>query len=153
MNVVPINKPEALEIRQIPYWEVKAVWPVVGPMLNKAIELQDEWSLHGLYERLLSAPLDSYPMQLWYMPGKGAMVTQINVFPMTGVRKLLLFMAGGEDVDACMTVFHHITSWAIEFYKLIPGKDKVLIHGRCGWKRKLEPHGFKIKTICVEKFL
>lgn len=144
---------EALEIRQIPYWEVKALWPTVGPMLDKCIQRQDEWSLQGIYDRLTNAPLDQYPMQLWHVPGKGAVVTQINVFPMTGVRKLLIFMAGGEDADACLDLHEVISAWAVEYYKLVPGKDKIIVHGRWGWKKKLEAKGFHLKTICLEKVI
>lgn len=140
------------QIRQVPYWEVKALWPVVGPMLEKVIALQDEWSLQGLYERLIAYPLDTCPMQLWHVEGHGALVTQMTAYPQTGVRKCLIFMAGGERADACLdTTLATIERWAVEYFRLQSGRDKMIIHGRAGWRRLLEPLGYELKTICLEK--
>lgn len=152
MNILKLlEKVEKIEIKQIPYWEIESVWPKVGPMLNKAIELQDEWSLQGVYERLINAPLDQYPMQLWYIEGKGAIVSQITVFPQTGVRKCLLFLAGGGDLNSCLHTHKTIEDWAKKFYKLTPGRDKMIIWGRRGWLKVLTD--YKEKTVCMEKVL
>ncbi len=137
-------------IRQIPYWEVASMWPKVGPMLNKVIERQDEWTLQGVYEKLTMPPIDISAMQLWYIEGYGALVTQINAYP-TGIKKCLIFMAGGEKAKDCLNLLSTIENWAVDFYKLQRGKDKMIIWGRPGWQKLLKD--YTVKTLSMEKIL
>ena len=151
MNIVQIaNKLERPEIRQIPYWEVKILWPKVGPMLDKVIQLQDEWTLQGVYDRLTTPAIDMSAMQLWYIEGYGALVTQITSYP-TGIRKCLIFMAGGERAKECLSLLKTIEDWACDFYKLQRGKDKMIIWGRPGWQKLLKD--YTVKTVSMEKIL
>lgn len=152
MNAV-LKPIPSLQLRQIPYWEVKDYWHKVGPMLQKVIDKQDEWSLQGIYEKLVTPPVDITAMQLWFIEGHIALITQINYFPQTGIKKCLIFMCGGENIDECLHLYSQIETWAIDYFKLQKGKDKMLIWGRDGWKKLMEPFGYKVKTICLEKVL
>lgn len=130
------------EIRQVPYWEVEALWPTVQPMLQKAIDTNDEWTTESIY-KLLVTPGNT---QLWHCPGKFALVTQISVYP-TGIKKCLLFLCGGEDLEAIKHAQKAVEHWAIKYL----GCNKLMIFGRRGWLKSLD--GYKEVNTVMEKQL
>lgn len=130
-------------IRQIPYWEIESVWDDVSPMLQKAIDVQDEWTLEGIKTGLMQA---NSHMQLWKVGSNGAIVTIIQTFQ-TGIKKCLLFLAGGTRLEDSLHAPKVIESWAIRYF----GVHKMIIHGRKGWIKKLE--GYELSTVCLEKRL
>lgn len=73
-------------------------------------------------------------MQLWPAP-RGCIVTEIVVYPRKKV--LNLFLAGGE-LDQLVDMNNDITAWAIK-NKCAAGT----MSGRIGWKKVLEPLGWK----------
>lgn len=128
-------------IRQIPYWEVEGLWPAVAPMLQRAINVApDEWNLDAVYKKLVN-PFDPSPMQLWYWPAKFALVTQIQTFP-AGGRKCLLFLCGGEDLQALREAKASVAQWA----KRYMGCNKFIIYGRRGFLKAL-PDFYEVSTI------
>lgn len=131
----------ASEIKQIPYWEVEGMWPTVFPMLQRAINVApDEWNLEAVYKKLIN-PFDPAPMQLWYCESKFALVTQIQTFP-AGGRKCLLFLCGGEDLQALRDSKAKVAHWA----KRYMGCNKLIIYGRRGFLRAL-PDFYEVSTI------
>jgi len=130
-------------IRQIPYWEVEEVWNEVSPMLQKAIDRQDEWTLEGVKQTLMQANSTS---QLWKVGNTSAIVTMIQSFQ-TGVRKCLLFLGGGTDMENSLHTHAEIESWAKKYF----GCHKMIIHGRKGWLKVLD--GYEEVTTCMEKKL
>jgi len=131
------------EIRQIPYWEVESVWNEVSPMIQKAIDVQDEWTLEGVKQTLMIA---NGTAQLWKVGNTGAIVTMIQTFQ-TGVRKCLLFLGGGTDMESSLHTHAAIEEWAKKYL----GCHKMIIHGRRGWLKVLP--GYKETTTCLEKTL
>ena len=135
------------DMKQIPYWEVDSVWPKAAPMLQRAIDGQDETNTDILYRKLVNA-YDQSPMQLWFAD-TFAIITQIQSFP-TGTRKCLLYLCGASDfhdvtVDA-PPAMQAIETWAKKFH----GCTKMMIYGRKGWLRTLAD--FKdINTIMEKK--
>ena len=73
-------------------------------------------------------------MQLWPAP-RGCIVTEIVVYPRKKV--LNLFLAGGE-LDQLVDMNNDITAWAMK-NKCAAGT----MSGRIGWKKVLEPLGWK----------
>lgn len=141
-SVNPLVLPE---IFQVPYWEVDSVWPRVAPMLQKAIDIQDEWTLEAVYRKLVNSD-DTMPFQLWVIPWTGAIITQVQVFP-TGIRKCLLFLAGGSSLDQSLHTHAKIEEWARKFR----GCSTMTIYGRRGWVKVLD--GYKERTVILEKGL
>jgi hypothetical protein len=131
-------------IIQVPYWGIEAVWPEAAPMLQRALDTQDEWTLEAVRRELLSAAYNQRPMQLWMIPGRFALVTQIQVFP-SGVRKCLLFLGGGADLEAIKAAQPVVAAWAARFH----GCTKLLIYGRRGFLRALD--GFKEISTVMER--
>lgn len=131
-------------IRQIPYWEVEALWPECGPLLQKAIEKQEYWTLEVVKQTLLTTPSQAITnqMQLWYCPNKFSCVTQIQMGGNTGVRYCVLFLCGGEDMQAIQASLPIVGSWAKKHF----GCTKFRIVGREGWLKAL-PNFVKKGTI------
>jgi hypothetical protein len=130
-------------IRQVPYWEVEEVWDEVSPMLQKAIDRQDEWTLEGVKQTLMQP---NSTAQLWKVGNTSAIVTMIQSFQ-TGVRKCLLFLGGGTNMGNSLHTHSEIEAWAKKYF----GCHKMIIHGRKGWLRVLD--GYEEVTTCMEKKL
>lgn len=149
MPVIQLQ-PVSHEITQIPYWDVERVWSTALPMIQKVIDVQDEWTAEAVYNRLIIPNSDT---QLW-LSQKFALITQVqNNF--TGVRKVLLFLCGGEDVDSIQDAQSKVEDWALR-YLGVPQNDgtrkvKLMISGRKGWLRVLK--GFKETNTVMEKEL
>ena len=135
---------ETKSMKQIPYWEVDSVWPKAAPMLQKAIDTQDEWALDAVYKKLVNA-YDPQPLQLWD-GGTFALVTQIQAFP-TGIRKCLLFLCGGSNLESIKEAQSQVEIWAKKYH----GCTKMIIYGRRGWEKVLDR--FKENTVILEKAL
>ena len=73
-------------------------------------------------------------MQLWPGP-RGCIVTEIVIYPRKKV--LNLFLAGGE-LDQIVDMNNDITAWAVQ-----NGCSAGTMSGRIGWKKVLEPLGWK----------
>ena len=74
-------------------------------------------------------------MQLWPAP-KGCMVTEIVVYPRKKV--LNIFLAGGK-LDQLLDMDKDMTEWA-----KMQGCTGGTISGRVGWKKVLEPMGWRL---------
>jgi hypothetical protein len=74
-------------------------------------------------------------MQLWSAP-RGCMVTEIVVYPRKKV--LHIFLAGGE-LDQLLDMNDAMTEWAVS-----QGCTGGTLTGRVGWKKVLEPMGWKL---------
>lgn len=142
LKVRGVEWPEP-SIRQIPYWEVESVWNDVSPMLQKAIDVQDEWTIEGVKQGLLVA---NGNMQLWMVSNTSAIVTIIQKFQ-TGVNKCLLFLGGGSNLENSLHTHAEIEAWAKRWHNC----HKMIIHGRPGWEKVLS--GYKRSTVCLEKKL
>jgi hypothetical protein len=138
-----VTELKSIQISQIPYWEIESIWASVSPMIQKAVEIQDEWSLDGIHQGLVNP---SSNMQLWRIPNICAVVTIIMTYQ-TGVRKCLLFMCGGQNIKEHLHLLEEIESWAKKYF----GCHKTIIHGRPGWERLLK--GYERVTVCLEKRL
>ena len=139
-----LRQEQESQIFQVPYWEVESLWPKCGPMLQKAIEKQDYWTLEVVKQTLLTTPSQAMTnqMQLWYCPNKFACVTQINTGGNTGVRFCVLFLCGGEDMEAIKAALPVVGAWAKRHF----GCTKFRIVGRKGWMKVL-PNFIEKETI------
>ena len=74
-------------------------------------------------------------MQLWAAP-RGCMVTEIVIYPRKKVFNI--FLAGGE-LDQLKDMHDAMNAWAVE-----QGCTGGSLTGRVGWKKVLEPMGWKL---------
>ncbi len=110
-------------IFQVPYWDVAQVWPRVATLVQKALERQVEWRLQDILEQLAAQR-----MQLWVVPWRLALVTQIQTYP--GVRICMVVLCGGDGLQANKHLLAEIEAWARGL-----GCDEMRIQGRAGWAR------------------
>ena len=94
-----------------------------------------------IFEDVVKAIAESR-MQLWPAP-RGCMVTEIVVYPRKKV--LNIFLAGGE-LDQLLDMNEDITAWA-----KAQGCTGGTMIGRVGWKKVLEPMGWKLMHSCYAK--
>ena len=110
-------------IFQVPYWDVASVWPRVTALVQKALDRQVEWGLSDILEQLLAQR-----MQLWVVPWRLTVVTQIQTYP--GVRICMVVLCGGDGLDENKHSLGEIEAWARSL-----GCDELRIQGRAGWRR------------------
>ena len=77
-------------------------------------------------------------MQLWPAP-RGCIVTEIVVYPKK--KHLNIFLAGGE-LDQILDMNDDVRDWAE-----MQGCDAAMMSGRTGWKKPLEPLGWKVQHV------
>lgn len=140
-SVVALKAPQ---IFQVPYWDVESLWPKCAPLLKKAIDTQNYWSVEGVYKALLNSPTQSMTnqMQLWYCPNKFALVTQIQINA-DGTTVCLLFLCGGQDIEAIKSAFEPVKAWSKKHFNC----KHMRIVGRKGWVKLL---GFEEKETIME---
>ena len=78
--------------------------------------------------------LKSGVLQLWPTP-RGCIVTEIVIYPRK--RVLNVFLGGGE-LDQILDMHTDVIDWAKS-----QGCTALTMSGRAGWKKPLEPHGWK----------
>ena len=110
-------------IFQVPYWDVANVWPRVSGCVQKALARQNEWRLTDMLEQITSQR-----MQLWVVPWKIAVVTQVLTYP--GARICMVVLCGGEGLVEHKDAFDEIERWAGSI-----GCDEMRLQGRKGWQR------------------
>ena len=74
-------------------------------------------------------------MQLWPTP-KGCIVTEIVVYPR---KKVLNVFLGGGELEQIMDMHKDVIAWA-----KAQDCEALTMHGRFGWKKVLEPMGWKL---------
>ena len=107
----------------IPHWDVAAIWDVVEPHLRRAIDRQ-----HKLRVEDIKSYCEQNLMQLWYVPGHGAFVTQIQNYPLC--RVCLLLLCGGSGMELKRELQD-----GLEAYARAMKCDEIEIQGRRGWLR------------------
>jgi len=125
-------------IFQVPYWDVASVWPRVSGCMQKALARQSEWRLPDILEQLTNQR-----MQLWVVPWKIAVVTQVQTYP--GARICMLILCGGEGLEENKYLLAEIEKWACSL-----GCDEMRLMGRRGWRR-IYPEYEQIATVMRRK--
>ena len=110
-------------IFQVPYWDVAQVWPRVAAFVEKALDRQSEWRLADILEQL-----QAQRMQLWVVPWRLALVTQLQTYP--GARICMIVLCGGDGLAENKHLLDEIEAWARSL-----GCDEMRIQGRAGWQR------------------
>jgi hypothetical protein len=130
-----MNQP--VSVLPIPPWDVPALWPVVAPLLEKALARQTEMGLDEVRQLCMNQSL-----QLWYLPDSHALVTQIQNHPR--LRICMIVLCGGEGLWQRGPAME-----ALEGYARAMQCQELRIQGRRGWARVL---GFEpIATVMRKK--
>lgn len=106
-------------------WDVDAMWETVAPHLDKALARQGEFRAEDIRQMCAGNM-----MQLWYVPGTHALVTQVQGKPLC--RTLMIVLCGGEGLEQASAVIR-----TLEDYGRAMQCTEVRIQGRRGWGRLL----------------
>ena len=124
--------------------QVGEVWPVVGPMLARAVAMADSMTLGDV-----RGQLDRGEQQLWMSVSpdgviEGAWTTRIANYP--GKRVCEIVLCGGNAVERWLEMIEPVEWFAREM-----GCQKVRIFGRAGWLKVLK--GFTEAYRVIERDL
>jgi hypothetical protein len=125
--------------------DIDAVWPHVAPML-KAVMAENDYDLPDIRKHLKERG-----MQLWCVFGHGipkaACVTEVLGYPRRKVALVRLLAGGG--LDSWLDLLPEV----LEIWAKDMGCTRLRISGRRGWRRRLEPMGYRFLCETVEKEL
>jgi len=131
-------------VRSVPSGHVDALWHLVGPQLQKAVDRFDDLSLDALRADIIDRQKQLYVYADEKMNIEWAMVTEIKINPKG--RKIVVVALGGQNfLDSHLAeVVDFLRKWGEEI------GASVEIPGREGWKRALKPFGGRVKYIVME---
>lgn len=127
----------------VPAHDVKHVWEESKAHIELALTQFDTgWGPTDILEKILTRDA-----QLWVIPGRASVVTQIEVYPAHKV--LLVLLVGGEGVTDW---FEEMMDTLEEFGRSM-GCKYVDAHGRPGWERVGKSRGYEKALVIVRKKL
>ena len=140
------------EIVRVPEDGVDLAWPVLLPLLRKALDLPrgrqivDEVEVYRACREgraqlwaIYIGKEDRYSQQAQLV---GSLVTQIQLYP-TGVRVARIQICGGAQMEKWLHLLSEIEAWAAE-----EKCSSIEVTGRRGWKRVLAPLGYhEVETV------
>jgi hypothetical protein len=123
--------------------DVDLVWPVVKPMLQRAIEYNDgDFDSNFVLSRLLDSTMQLF---VGYNPKEIIYAAVTEILPYQKVKALRIVLMGGKDIDSWVdtTIF--------ERFARSQNCARIEIVGRKGWIKKLETRGYKQTHYIVTK--
>lgn len=133
---------------QLTAQEAREFWPVAMPFLQKVLDKteEDEYDVEHILERVEEETLALFLMLDTTGKVTGAYTIAVNVLPKMRFATIVHCGADNlEDVVACYP--------RMESYALANGAKKINLIGRKGWKKVVEPLGFKERLTTYEKKL
>ena len=135
--------PSLVELVCVPPPDVEKVWPLVEPMLRKAIE---RTGLNDFAD--IESALFTGSQLLWMAVSEGhieaAVTTQL--VKAGDVKACIIVACSGEESGRWL----HLIG-GIEKYAKDEGASRVRIYGRKGWERVLD--GYRVEHVIMEKNL
>lgn len=127
-----------MKLEFIPLWDLDEYWPLVAPMLAKALETQSAMDLKSVYEDVKRGKF-----LLWRIADKAAFITEIQHFALEKI--CVVVLCGGDGMDEwLMSADHTLTRHAKAL-----GCAALMIVGRRGWS-KLVP-AYRIEGFIMRK--
>lgn len=122
--------------------DIHKVWPVVYPLIEGALTrtVTAGYILNQIHKNHALAWMIHVDGEL-----KAVMVTRRH--QSEGVTWFEVLSIGGEDMESWLNE----TLDAIEKSAKESGCDSVILRGRRGWVRKLSGHGYRERSVYVEK--
>lgn len=130
--------------------EMAPLWPGIVACLERYCRrFRDEETAGHILEQCAAGQ-----RQLWIVTDETGRVvltpvTEIVTIDATGKKQLLLAEVGGERLRECMPLLEKIERWAAAEH----GATQSQLVGRKGWKRLLEPLGYRDTAVIWRKGL
>lgn len=125
--------------------DIDLVWPVVLPMLQRAIDLNDgDFDGNHVFERLME---DTMQLFIGYNTDDIIYAAVTELIPYQHNKALRIVLMGGKQIN------RWVDTKIFEKFGKLEGCNRIEIVGRKGWVKKLESRGYKQTHYIVTKEL
>ena len=125
--------------------DIDLVWPVVLPMLQRAIDLNDgDFDGNHVYERLME---DTMQLFVGYNTDDIIYAAVTELIPYQHNKALRIVLMGGKQINSW------VDTKTFEKFGRLEGCNRIEIVGRKGWVKKLISRGYKQTHYIVTKEL
>lgn len=123
--------------------DVDLVWPVVKPMLQRAIEYNDgDFDTNFVLSRLMNSTMQLF---VGYNEKEIIYSAVTEILPYQKRKALRIVLMGGKNIDSW------VDTKIFEKFAVSQECDRIEIVGRKGWIKKLETRGYKQTHYIVTK--
>ena len=134
-----------LEEVKVKVGDIDLVWPVVLPMLQRAIDLNDgDFDGNHVFERLME---DTMQLFIGYNTDDIIYAAVTELIPYQHNKALRIILMGGKQINSW------VDTKIFEKFGRLEGCNRIEIVGRKGWVKKLESRGYKQTHYIVTKEL
>ena len=134
-----------LEEVKVKVGDIDLVWPVVLPMLQRAIDLNDgDFDGNHVFERLME---DTMQLFIGYNTDDIIYAAVTELIPYQHNKALRIVLMGGKQINSW------VDTKIFEKFGKLEGCNRIEIVGRKGWVKKLESRGYKQTHYIVTKEL
>ena len=134
-----------LEEVKVKVGDIDLVWPVVLPMLQRAIDLNDgDFDGNHVYERLME---DTMQLFVGYNTDDIIYAAVTELIPYQYNKALRIVLMGGKQINSW------VDTKTFEKFGKLEGCNRLEIVGRKGWVKKLISRGYKQTHYIVTKEL
>lgn len=134
-----------LEEVKVKVEDIDLVWPVVLPMLQRAIDLNDgDFDGNHVFERLME---DTMQLFIGYNTDDIIYAAVTELIPYQHNKALRIVLMGGKQINSW------VDTKIFEKFGKLEGCNRIEIVGRKGWVKKLESRGYKQTHYIVTKEL
>jgi len=125
--------------------DIDLVWPVVLPMLQRAIDLNDgDFDGNHVFERLME---DTMQLFIGYNTDDIIYAAVTELIPYQHNKALRIVLMGGKQINSW------VDTKIFEKFGKLEGCNRIEIVGRKGWVKKLISRGYKQTHYIVTKEL
>jgi len=125
--------------------DIDLVWPVVLPMLQRAIDLNDgDFDGNHVFERLME---DTMQLFIGYNTDDIIYAAVTELIPYQHNKALRIVLMGGKQINSW------VDTKTFEKFGRLEGCNRIEIVGRKGWVKKLISRGYKQTHYIVTKEL
>lgn len=132
-----------LEEVRVSVKDIDLVWPVVLPMLQRAIDLNDgDFDSDYVFDNLMK---DTMQLFIGYSKDDIIYASVTELLPYQHNKALRIILMGGKQIDSW------VDTKIFEKFAKQQGCNRIEIVGRKGWIKKLESRGYKQTHYIVTK--
>jgi hypothetical protein len=134
-----------LEEVKVKVGDIDLVWPVVLPMLQRAIDFNDgDFDGNHVFERLME---DTMQLFIGYNTDDIIYAAVTELIPYQHNKALRIVLMGGKQINSW------VDTKTFEKFGRLEGCNRIEIVGRKGWVKKLESRGYRQTHYIVTKEL
>lgn len=127
--------------------EAEFLWPVVWPFLELANEFSPVVPLES--EKALDSVVEGKTQAWLVMDGETPIAGVLTeIFDTLDAKTLEVLAVGGKDVSKWLLMLDWVADWGQS-----QGCKRLVVTGRIGWQRLLQPMGFEKTAVVLERVL